>query len=184
MDDVSIRLKKKRKLMGLTQAQLANLLGVKPQTISGWERGLSHPKGAQLSSLSKAFNVPKSWILYGNDELANSGSSSCDLIVKIPLYENIQTGVGNSFDLSRNFYPMPSDVIENQENKDSIFCIKVYGNSMEPAFYDGAVLAVNGSRKSVIDGRVYVFRINNRLRVKAIKETHIGIDTNELQLKL
>lgn len=179
MNDISIRIKKKRKLLGLTQAQLAKALDVRPQAVSGWERGLSSPKGKQLSSLSGVFNVTKAWILYGTDELTNSENSVCDLIVKVPLYEHVKAGAGNGFEnhseLTKEIYPVPTEIIENQENKESIFCIKANGNSMEPAFYDGAILAVNGSRKDIVDGRIYVFRINSRLRVKAIKETHSGL---------
>jgi transcriptional regulator with XRE-family HTH domain len=36
----SDELKEKRAALGLTQAQLAEILGVKPNTVARWERGL------------------------------------------------------------------------------------------------------------------------------------------------
>jgi transcriptional regulator with XRE-family HTH domain len=43
-------LRKKRTVLGLTQAELAEILGVKPNTIARWERGLLPvPRIAELA---------------------------------------------------------------------------------------------------------------------------------------
>jgi transcriptional regulator with XRE-family HTH domain len=43
-------LKEKRTVLGLTQAQLAEILEVKPNTVARWERGiLSVPKAIELA---------------------------------------------------------------------------------------------------------------------------------------
>ncbi len=47
MTSIAERIKKKRKLLGYTQAELATLVGVKPQAVSGWERAVNLPKGEQ-----------------------------------------------------------------------------------------------------------------------------------------
>lgn len=43
---------------GLTQSQLAALVGVAPQQIGAWERGERNPKTAALLSLASALKCP------------------------------------------------------------------------------------------------------------------------------
>lgn len=168
-----------RKLRGITQAELAKVLEVKPQAISNWERGITTPKGKQLSSLSTFFDKPVSWLLYGEEDDSVSINTGCALVVEVPLYDQVNASAGNGYEnyaeLATSVYPVPKDVIDKLADKKDIVCIKAYGNSMAPAFYDGAILAINQKRKEVIDGRIYVFRVNARLRVKAIKETNKGL---------
>ncbi|MFA1563029.1 S24 family peptidase [Aliivibrio fischeri] len=181
MNDISIRIKKKRKLLGLTQAELAGSLNVKPQAVSGWERGLSQPRGKQLSALSAIFSVDKTWLLYGENQ--KSDNQCCGKVITlVPFFENINAAAGDGFFNSeisnQNVYPIPTDIINSQSNKESIFCIKALGNSMEPMFNDGAILAVNPNKKNIVDGRIYVLRMNNRLRVKSIRENQVGLVLN------
>lgn len=48
--------KEMRKKRGLTQKQLAELLGVKQQNISDWERGERSPSVKNLKKLSEILN--------------------------------------------------------------------------------------------------------------------------------
>ena len=59
----------KRKEKGMTQADLANLMGVTDKAVSKWERDLSHPDVASFPRLAQALGVSV-------DELMASTSSS------------------------------------------------------------------------------------------------------------
>jgi len=178
MDNIATRIKKKRKLLGLTQAELASHIDVKPQAVSGWERGLSQPRGKQLQALVSVFSVDKGWLLYGENKKYDHEFCS-KIITLIPFFENVNAAAGDGFFNSeinhKTFYPLPTNVAGTQTDKDTIFCIKASGDSMEPMFNNGAILAVNSSKKSIVDGRVYVLRINDRLRVKSIRENQFGL---------
>lgn len=52
-----MRLRELRNTRGLTQNELANMLGVTGQTILNWENGIYEPKISQLIELSNIFNV-------------------------------------------------------------------------------------------------------------------------------
>lgn len=178
MENISIRIKKKRKLLGLTQAELASHIDVKPQAISGWERGLSQPRGKQLQALVSIFSVDKSWLLYGESK-KNDQECFSKIITFIPFFENINAAAGDGFFNSeinhKSFYPLPTNIVDSQTDKDAIFCIKALGDSMEPMFNDGAILAINPNKKDIVDGRIYVLRMNDRLRVKSIRENQFGL---------
>ena len=56
-------IKQLRESRGLTQAQLAEQLGVSYQAVSTWENGLKMPRMGVIEKLSDFFGVPKSQIM-------------------------------------------------------------------------------------------------------------------------
>lgn len=51
-------LKEKREAKGLSQTEVAETLGVKPQFISNWERGMSAPPLRLLRVVVKLYGIP------------------------------------------------------------------------------------------------------------------------------
>lgn len=60
---ISDRLKTARELSGLSQAQVADLLGVHRPTISEMEAGRRRVAGEEVSRLSEIYGVSVSWLL-------------------------------------------------------------------------------------------------------------------------
>lgn len=180
---ISSRIKKTRKIRGLTQKALAIKIGIKPQSVSSWERELSMPSAKQLNLLAKELNVSEEWILYGEEknkvEAIQEVNKTCDIVTLIPFYDEIYASAGSgfvNFDEAKGCdYPIPTKVLNRQNNKDDIFCLRVRGDSMTPVLLDRSVIAVNPYNRQVIDGRIYVLRCNSRLRIKVLKETQIGV---------
>ncbi|MBR4344366.1 MAG: helix-turn-helix transcriptional regulator [Lachnospiraceae bacterium] len=56
-----------RKKTGMSQIDLADVLGVSRQTVSKWETGESNPEIGKLPVLSKALNVSIDWLLSDED---------------------------------------------------------------------------------------------------------------------
>lgn len=63
MPAIGERLKELRKASDVTQTALADALGVHPQTVSKWERGVSEPDISQLGDLAAALGVPLETLL-------------------------------------------------------------------------------------------------------------------------
>ncbi|NJE65022.1 LexA family transcriptional regulator [Enterococcus durans] len=61
-----------RKKFGLTQEDLANKLGFSKQTISNWETGLKTPRMGAIQKIADLFNVSKSFIIEGIEELPST----------------------------------------------------------------------------------------------------------------
>lgn len=59
---------KRRLELGLTQVQLAEMLGCQQQSISDWETGRSIPTMRSLSKLSKALSCPIADLLQKNPQ--------------------------------------------------------------------------------------------------------------------
>lgn len=58
-------IKRKRQSLGITQAELANILGVSPSTISMWEVGKSHPRVTLLPRVAEILGCTVDELLSG-----------------------------------------------------------------------------------------------------------------------
>lgn len=63
-------IKRKRQSLGITQAELANLLGVSPTTVSMWEVGKSHPRVTLLPRVAELLGCTVDELL-GREEAAH-----------------------------------------------------------------------------------------------------------------
>ena len=64
---LSRNLKKMRESKGITQAELASVLGITQQAVARWERDKSEPDADTLKQLSKFFNVSIDYLLDNED---------------------------------------------------------------------------------------------------------------------
>lgn len=67
MAKIGLYIQLRRKLAGLTQAQLGERLHVTAQSVSNWERGLLLPDTASLPDLAEILNTTVDAILAGGD---------------------------------------------------------------------------------------------------------------------
>ena len=56
-----------RQEKGMTQSVLAEKMGITPQAISKWERGMSFPDLSRLEELAKMLEVSVDYLLTGKD---------------------------------------------------------------------------------------------------------------------
>ncbi len=63
------RIKLLRKTMGLTQVEFGEKLGIKGNTVTGYETGLREPSNAIISSLCRTFNVNERWLRTGEGDM-------------------------------------------------------------------------------------------------------------------
>ncbi len=62
MEEIKISLAAARVNAGLTQVQVAEMMGVSKQTIINWEKGKIVPKIPEMCLLSKIYNMPEKYI--------------------------------------------------------------------------------------------------------------------------
>ncbi len=64
-----------REAMGLSQAELAERLGVKPQTLRNWEEDRAEPRANRLQMLAGLLNAPMPWLMSGQGEGPAAGGT-------------------------------------------------------------------------------------------------------------
>ena len=168
----SDRLKRKRKLLGFTQQQLADHLGYTKVAISRWEQGHSAPNGEKLDTLANLLDCSAEWLLDGVED------HHCDNHVMVKYFDEVEASAGNGYsniDREPSLIAIPSDIVDNQVNKEDVCCIRVTGDSMEPVLYHGSIIAFNPHRNVINDGMMYVIKQEDLLRVKILIETPSNI---------
>lgn len=63
------RIKQIRKAKGLTQTEFGSILGVKGNTITGYENGIRTPSDAVIKAICREFNVNEDWLRTGEGEM-------------------------------------------------------------------------------------------------------------------
>jgi transcriptional regulator with XRE-family HTH domain len=69
VNKVQERIKQVRKLQKLTQTEFGERLGVKGNTITGYETGIRVPSSAVIASICREFNVSETWLRTGQGEM-------------------------------------------------------------------------------------------------------------------
>lgn len=79
---VGKRLRRRRRLLGLTQQQLADRVGVRFQQIQKYECGANRVSAARLFQLAEALNVPVGYFYegLGDDDGTESSGPAADML--------------------------------------------------------------------------------------------------------
>ena len=68
------RIKELRKQLGLTQTEFGTRLGVKGNTVTGYETGIRTPSDAVITSICREFGVNELWLRQGVGEMFQARS--------------------------------------------------------------------------------------------------------------
>lgn len=63
------RIRQIRKECGLTQVEFGKKIGVKGNTVTGYETGLRNPTDAVIHSICREFSINEEWLRYGTGEM-------------------------------------------------------------------------------------------------------------------
>ncbi len=144
---IGLNLVRFRKLAGMTQNDIANILQIKRQTYSAYERDVSVPDAYTLAKISDVYQVSVDRLL-GRQE---QNPSSC----RIPVLGHIQAGYPNlSAEDVIDFEEISQELAETGE----YFALSVSGNSMEPRICEGDIVIIR-RQATISSGEIAVLRI-------------------------
>lgn len=69
MNTIGDRIKEVRKIKGLTQQRFADELGLKRNTVGGYEIGTVTPSDRTIADISQKFDINESWLRTGEGEM-------------------------------------------------------------------------------------------------------------------
>lgn len=156
------RLISARKGAGLTQAEVADYLGMRRQTYSAYERGVSTPDANTIATLARLFGVSAGELVTG-EVSANA--------IRVPVCGNVAAGI-------------PIDAIEDVEEYvevdaslargATLIGLKVKGRSMEPRFTNGDTVIIR-CQSSVDNGDIAVVLVGDEATMKKVVRYTEGI---------
>lgn len=158
------RLISARKGASMTQAEVADYLGIRRQTYSAYERGVSTPDANTVATLAKLFGVTVGELVTGECAPATN-------MIRVPVCGNVAAGI-------------PIDAIEDVEeyvDVDSslarggtLIGLRVKGRSMEPRFTNGDTVIIR-CQSSVDNGDIAVVLVGEEATMKKIVRYTDGI---------
>lgn len=185
---LSKNLKILRERCGYTQKELADKLGVKANTISNYEKGVSSPDFELLEIITDLLNAKADDILFRdmadmNYQKSRTLINSCDNLsdyTSIPVVDiSVAAGCGGCdntdyMEVTDSIRMPPSMVKANAR----YFCVRVKGESMTPTILYSSYVVVRLLERpeweympenhvyvvSDREGRAYIKRVKNRLR--------------------
>jgi SOS-response transcriptional repressor LexA len=153
---INDRILSRRKLLKLSQHELANRVGITRVSVGKWESGLNQPKGRYLNDLAAALGVTVDWLLTGND-----AGSETRITDTAPGYHNVEPAVipqGTripviSYVQAGHWHEMCEQATAFDGNVEYVtagvevgpcgFGLWLRGNSMEPFFKEGDLIIVD-----------------------------------------
>lgn len=84
MTTMGRRIAARRHELGLTQAELADKLGLSRQTVSMWESGtIQELRGRHLTILAQVLEVSDEWIVFGEERREIAAAADDDLLAEL-----------------------------------------------------------------------------------------------------
>lgn len=151
---------------GITQRELAHLVGVSTSSMSDWVTGKKIPRMAKIEKLCSIFGVARM-------DLLDSPSTAQKVEgIRIPVLGSVVAGI-------------PMEAIENVIGYEEIsptmaregdyFALRVKGQSMEPVLSDGDTIIVR-KQEDVESGEIAIVLVNgDEATVKRVKKSPEGI---------
>ncbi|EMJ5250603.1 helix-turn-helix transcriptional regulator [Klebsiella aerogenes] len=183
MDTLAARLKFARENKGLSQAQLADMIGLSQQSVAKIENGETlQPR--KIKEIAKALDVSQKWLQLGIEE--NGVISSYvvedleeakldpEVFADIPVLD-IELSAGNGCEaeivesMVDSFPLRRADLRKAGVSPTNARIVKIWGNSLLPVLNNGDHVAVDMSQsKPIRDGDLYALRDGVLLRVKVL----------------
>ena len=157
-DVMALRIKTLRKQNGLSQEQLADLLGLQKSAIAKYENGrVINIKRSTIAAMANIFHCTPSYIMGWSDEPDKQISSHIsNKAVQIKVLGRVAAGI-----------PLEAieDVIDTEEIPQSLaktgefFGLQIHGDSMEPRMCEGDVVIVR-QQDDAESGDIVIAMIN------------------------
>jgi transcriptional regulator with XRE-family HTH domain len=161
------QLKALRKRRGLSQAKLAEIIGVEQPTVQRWESGNRMPDLESLDALAKALGVTPGSLLDG-DALVSIGPT---LFIKGEVAAGVWRAAAEMPESEWKTFTGRSDVTASIEHR---FGLRVVGDSMDILYPPGTIIecvSVFGRAEITPGKRVVIVRKNDRQEYEAtVKE--------------
>lgn len=156
-------IRKLRQARGLTQQQLADIMGASNYTtISKWESGANSPRGGDLVKLSELFNVSVDELLGINDNITLKSD-----------YKYIPTAISAGIQLDVEAITecetitIPDVIMGKYARDENIFITRVNGDSMNKVIPHNSLIAVRPvSLESLKNGDIVVYSYDGEYALK------------------
>lgn len=189
---LSAKLKKSRKELGMTQAQLGERLGVGQSTVSDLERGGLQSWHVHRDALAKIFNKPKAYFEPGEGETSEEpveidANADAPESVAVPEYD-VRLSAGGGFavdrETTRRYWTLPRFLVVDRLGVAPAQATvqEVIGDSMEPTLSSGDYVLIDLSDQRLGLPGIFAVWDGDALVCKRLERVP-GSEPSEVRLK-
>ena len=157
----------------VSQRQLALAIGISPQSVQQWAKGLAKPSSDRVESVAEFFDVTPSYLMFG-EEVA--GQELDDGTVSIPVLNvrgscGINHAITDMVEMVKLLRVAKKWLVEKvgMVNFKKLHIITAVGDSMSPTFSDGDFVIVDTSKTEVIGDGVYAVQAGGGIFIKRVQ---------------
>lgn len=125
-----IKLKELRENKRVSQAKLAQALGISQSTVGMWENGTNKPEYEKLIKLAEYFDVSIDYLLCRTSDITTDKN-----YISVPVYGRIPAGIATeAIEDILDYEDIPKEWCAGDKE---YFSLQIKGDSMFPAYQDG-----------------------------------------------
>lgn len=169
METMGERIKRLRQLKGITQEDLAKIVGLQRGAIAKYEIGIvENMKQTTIKKMADYFGVKPSYLMCLEDKLDELGNP----VVSIPLLGTVKAGYNY---LAEENWIGNVDIDKKLADSGEFFALNVKGNSMSPVLIEGDIVIVK-KQDDFENGDIVVALINgDEATIKKAKKSDSSI---------
>lgn len=158
-------IKKRREQLGISQEQLANILGYKSRSsINKIELNHTDLPQSKIVALAKALSVTPAYLMGWEDLEQSTPKSNGYPTVRIPVLGDVAAGVPI---LAQQDIVGYEDIPADMAKTGDYFGLKIKGDSMEPKIHDNDIVIVK-SMSDAENNDIVIAMINNEATCKRL----------------
>ena len=169
METMGERIKRLRQLKGITQEDLAKIVGLQRGAIAKYEIGIvENMKQTTIKKMADYFGVKPSYLMCLEDKLDELGNP----VVSIPLLGTVKAGYNY---LAEENWIGNVDIDKKLADSGEFFALNVKGDSMSPVLIEGDIVIVK-KQDDFENGDIVVALINgDEATIKKAKKSDSSI---------
>lgn len=135
-----------------TQKEIADSIGVSPQTFNTWCQGIALPRMGKVQALADYFSISKTDLIDEKIQIADSSSRG----ITIKVLGRVAAGI--PIEAVEEIIDV-EEISETMARSGEFFGLQIHGDSMEPRIYDGDVVIVR-QQDNAESGEIVIAMIN------------------------
>lgn len=146
---------------GANQSELARYIGVSPQSVQFWVKGITTPKDDKLTKCASFFGIVPSQLKFGDGNV----SPGPDVHGSVPLISWVQAGQWQEvLEADGDIQHIPT----TYKPRPHTYALRVEGDSMEPTFPRGCIIIVEPDEEPMPGQYVIVRQNGNEATFKQL----------------
>lgn len=168
------RLRHARKLRGLSQADIAERVGVSQPAVANWESGVHDPRRVMLAKISDVLGVSPDWLASGDRSAVETDKQPAAAYLRRPLRHApviaFEDAVRISEEQGADPHALALDYIPITSGAENVFAFFIDDEAVDRAFPKNTLVVVDYGDRKPADGAFALFSVGGSPLVRRWRE--------------